>query len=58
MANINTPIDYFPKEQKASGPHSLLKQLRLTAIKMLKGIGEADETRRILRRRRYASLLG
>jgi hypothetical protein len=58
MANINTRIDFFPKEQKASGAASLLEQLRLTAIKMLKGIGEADETRRTLRRRRYASLLG
>ena len=58
MANINTPIDYFPKEQKASGAHPLLERLRLTAIKMLKGIGEADETQRTLRRRRYASLLG
>jgi hypothetical protein len=58
MANINTRIDYFPEEQKASGAHSLPEQLRLTAIKMLKGIGKADETRRTLRRRRYASLLG
>ncbi|GEO16926.1 hypothetical protein [Microvirga aerophila] len=58
MATINTRIDYFPKDQKASHADSLLGLFWLSAIKMLKVINKADETRRTLRRQRYASLLG
>jgi hypothetical protein len=57
MATINTRIDYIPKDQKASHTDSLLELLWLLAIKMLEVINEADETRRMLRRKHYASLL-
>jgi hypothetical protein len=58
MAIINTRVDRFPKVQKPTGSRSLLGQLRLTAHMMLKAIGEADEVHCMLRRQRYASLLG
>jgi hypothetical protein len=58
MTTINTRVDSFPEDQKASHARSLLELLWLSAIQMLKLINEADETRRTLRRQRYASLLG
>jgi hypothetical protein len=57
MATINTRIEYFLKSRKASHADSLLGLFWFSAIKMLKVINEADETRRTLRRQRYASLL-
>jgi hypothetical protein len=58
MATINTRIDYFPKDQKPSHADSLLGWFWLSAIKVLKTVNAADETRYTLRRQRYASLLG
>ena len=58
MAIMNTRIDYFPKDQKASYADSLLGSFWLSATKMLKVINEAEVTRRTLRRQRYATLLG
>ena len=55
---MNTRIDYFPKNQKASYADSLLGSFWLSAIKMLRVINEAEVTRRTLRRQRYATLLG
>jgi hypothetical protein len=58
MAIMNTHIDYFPKDQKASHADSLLGLFWLSVIKMLKVMNEAEVTRRTLRRQRYATLLG
>jgi hypothetical protein len=57
MATIKTYTDYSSSDQNSSRAHWLPEPLRAAATSILKAIDGADQTRRTLRRQRYACLL-
>jgi hypothetical protein len=58
MATTHFPVQDLPKHKTKIRTRSLLLLLGQFVAKMVKVAGEADQTRRGLRRQRYASLLG
>jgi hypothetical protein len=58
MAHTNTHPDYCPAEKTELQAFSYRELLGQVLVGLTKAIGATEETRRDLRRRRYALLLG
>jgi len=58
MATTHFPVQALPNHKTRIRTHSLFQLLSQLVTELVKVVGEADQTRRGLRRQRYASLLG